>query len=369
MDPDPTPRRLYFIAGEASGDLHASNLIKALKQLGPCTLRGMGGDRMQAEGMELARHIRTTNFMGFVVVLLNLRTIMKMFRQIEADILAFRPEAVVLIDYPGFNLRMAKFCKQHGIQVHYYISPQVWAWKKSRVKQIRRWVDRMYCILPFEKDWYRHEGVEVDYVGHPLLDVVGHAHFNDKPEDPPRLALLPGSREHEIKNMLPQMMAAVRSFPQLRPVLAAAPTLPRTFYEALLKDYPEIELVYNDTYRVLTEARYALVTSGTATLEAALHEVPQVVCYSGGWLSYHIAKRLVKIRYISLVNLIMDREVVTELIQGQMNSRRMAEELNLLINDPESRRAMLEDYRLLRERLGGGGASLRTAEAIWQRLG
>jgi lipid-A-disaccharide synthase len=361
-------RRLYLIAGEASGDLHGSNLIRALKAKGPCAFRGMGGDRMEAAGMQLARHIRTTDFMGFLVVLMNLRTILRMFSQIKADLLAFKPDAVILIDYPGFNLRMARFCHQHGIQVFYYISPQVWAWKKSRVKQIRAYVDRMYCILPFEREWYRPYEVEAEYVGHPLLDAIEEGHFGDKPENPSILALLPGSRKHEIARMLPVMLQAASTFGELKPVLAAAPTQPPAYYAQLARAYPQIEVVYNDTYRVLRAARYALVTSGTATLEAALHEVPQVVCYSGNWLSYQIARRLVKISYISLVNLIMDRPVVTELIQKDMRPSRVAEELHRLVYDAERRRSMLEDYRMLKERLGGGGASEKAAESIWGHL-
>ncbi|MBX3102745.1 MAG: lipid-A-disaccharide synthase [Bacteroidetes bacterium] len=369
MDPDPRTQRIYLLAGEASGDLHAANLVKALKARQPgLQFRGMGGDRMAAEGVTLVRHIRETNFMGFVVVLLNLRTILRMFRQVKADILAYKPQAVILVDYPGFNLRMARFCHQQGIRVYYYISPQLWAWKAGRVKQVKAYVHQMYCILPFEQEWYRQRGVAVAYVGHPLLDALQPAKFADKPLEPQRLALLPGSRAHEITRMLPVMLAAAAQFPQLQPVLAAAPTQSREWYETLLKKYPQVELAYADVYRVLRDARFALVTSGTATLETALHETPQVVCYAGNWLSYQIARRLVKVKYISLVNLIMDREVVKELIQGEMNPRSVAKALGRLVTDGEARRQQLEDYRELRDRLGKGGASDRTAAKILEDL-
>jgi lipid-A-disaccharide synthase len=369
MDPDPSHSRFYILAGEASGDLHAANLVKALKARNPhLAFRGMGGDRMAAQGVSLVRHIRNTNFMGFLVVLLNLRTIMRMFRQMKADILAYKPDAVVLVDYPGFNLRMARFCKAQGIPVFYYISPQLWAWKAGRVKQVKAYVDRMFCILPFEQDWYKQHGVQVDYVGHPLLDALAPSAFLDKPAQPEYLALLPGSRPHEITRMLPVMLQAAAQFPALQPVLAAAPTLPQEWYAQLLQRYPQVQLVYADAYSVLRKARYAFVTSGTATLETALHETPQVVCYAGNWLSYQIARRLVKVKYISLVNLIMDREVVKELIQSQMTAPALAKALGKLVTDGETRRQQLDDYRELRDRLGQGGASDRAAARMLELL-
>ena len=280
--------KIYIIAGEASGDLHGKNLVAAMKARRPgLVLRGVGGDGMEAEGVSLVRHIRDTNFMGFVQVVRNLGKIRQLFKDVKADILDFQPEAVVLIDYPGFNLRMAKFLHKHGIRVLYYISPQVWAWKKSRVKTVKQFVERMYVILPFEEDFYAKEGLEVDFVGHPLLDEISGAEFHGAeiraefaPAGQPLVALLPGSRKQEISRMLPRMMSVLDRFPEARFVVAGAPAQQQSFYEGIIGE-KNVGVVMGRTYDVLSAADYALVTSGTATLETALFGVPEIVCYAG----------------------------------------------------------------------------------------
>lgn len=366
--------KLYIIAGEPSGDLHGKNMLRALRgQLPDLEVRGVGGDGLAAEGMSLVRHIRDTNFMGFVQVLQNLGTIRQLFRDVKADILKFRPEAVVLIDYPGFNLRMARFCKEHGIKVFYYISPQVWAWKKGRVKQIRAYVDRMFVILPFEKAFYEGEGIDVDFVGHPLLDEIAEGGYDGESlrvrllEPGQRLvALLPGSRKQEIGRMLPRMLAMVERFPDCQFVVAGAPTQDREFYDRYLQG-SGVELVEGQTYELLSAADAALVTSGTATLETALFGVPEVVCYAGSPLSVWLARQLIKVKFISLVNLVMDREVVRELIQGELNTSNLQNELQKLL-DPGHRSKLQQEYALLKEKLGSSGASEQLANLIREAL-
>lgn len=367
-------KKLYVIAGEASGDLHGANLVRALfKRAGgqPLQVRAWGGDRMQQAGAEVVKHYRELAFMGFTQVLLNLRTILANIRACKADILAFKPDALVLIDYPGFNLRMADFARQHGIKVYYYISPQLWAWKAGRVKIIRRAVDRMFVILPFEKEWYAKHGVEVEFVGHPLLDALAHEDFTWS--DPGRedgrqlVALLPGSRVQEIERMLPAMLATVERFPGHRFMVAAAPAVPDEVYGRHMRDLP-VHLVRDRTYALLKHARAALVTSGTATLETALIGTPEAVCYSGSSVNVWLAKRLIKVPYISLVNLIMGREVVRELIQRDMRPDALARELDRLLNDGPYRARMLADMAELREKLGGPGASQHVADHLWISL-
>ena len=368
------PRKLYIIAGEPSGDLHGKNLLAELQQRQPdLEVRGVGGDGLQSLGVHLVRHIRDTNFMGFVQVLQNLGTIRKLFKDVKADLLAFKPEAIILIDYPGFNLRIAKFCKAHGIKVLFYISPQVWAWKKSRVKKIRRDIDRMFVILPFEQEFYAKENVEVDFVGHPLLDEVAEGEYKGVEVREEQLkgkekliALLPGSRKQEISRMLPMMLSVKERFPEARFVIAGAPSQTPEFYQGLTQD-PEVPVLHGQTYDLLDAADYALVTSGTATLETALFGVPEVVCYAGGALSVWLARRLIKVKFISLVNLIMDREVVRELIQQEFNADQLEEELRKLM-DAEHAGALKADYKELREKLGETGASARAAEGMLRFL-
>jgi len=335
-------------------------------------IRAWGGDRMAAAGAEVVKHYRELAFMGFTQVILNLRTILRNITLCKRDIEAFKPDAIILIDYPGFNLRIAEWAHAKGIPVHYYISPQVWAWKKGRVHTIERVVDRMYVILPFEQDWYAEYGMEVDFVGHPLLDAIareGSTAMEPLPGDDgrPVVALLPGSRTQEISGMVPLMKSVVAHFPEYRFVLAAAPSVPDTVYSELLGAAP-VTVVQGRTYDLLRQARAALVTSGTATLETALFGVPEVVCYRGGALNVWLARRLINVKFISLVNLIMDREVVRELIQQDLSEANLRKELEHIVRDGPARDGMLADLQLLREKLGGGGASQKVATAVWKSL-
>jgi len=370
-------KRIYIIAGEASGDLHGGNLVKALfneaaEARSELIIRAWGGDRMAAAGAEVVKHYSELAFMGFTQVIMNLRTILRNIDACKADIEAFTPDAIILIDYPGFNLRIAQWAHYKGIPVHYYISPQVWAWKKGRVHTIKKVVDRMYVILPFEKEWYAQYGMDVDFVGHPLLDAIeqeGSSEVLPLPgaDSRPVIALLPGSRRQEIVRMLPLMIKAVRHFPQYRAVLAAAPSVPDADYVDLIGDAP-ITLVKDRTYDILRTAHSALVTSGTATLETALFGVPEVVCYSGSAINVWLAKRLVNIEYISLVNLIMEREVVRELIQSDLNEKGLSAELERISSEGDYRNTMIEGLSALREKLGGPGASKKVAKAVWITL-
>lgn len=364
--------KYYLISGEASGDLHGSNLMKALKIQDPqAEFRFWGGDLMQEVGGTCVKHYKELAFMGFVEVIMNLRTILRNIEIAKKDIEAYKPDAVILIDYPGFNLRVAKFVKDLGIKVYYYISPQIWAWKTGRVHQIKKVVDRMFVILPFEKDFYRKYEMEVDFVGHPLLDALKTREFLSKDDflqkyqldDRPIIALLPGSRNQEIKAKLPIMLSVMSDFPNYQFVVAGAPSQSLEDYQKFLHQY-SVKVISNDTYNLLNNATAALVTSGTATLETALLNIPEVVCYKGSRISYEIGKRLVKhISYISLVNLIMDKEVVKELIQQELTTENLRAELHKILTDPY-RSQVLENYRLLREKLGGEGASMRTAKLI-----
>lgn len=362
--------KLYVIAGEASGDLHGSNLLKALFKMQPdVQCRIWGGDLMQAAGGILVRHYRDLAFMGFVEVIKNLRTILNNISFCKKDILAFQPDALVLIDYPGFNLRIAKWAKKQGIRVIYYISPQIWAWHQSRVHDIKRDVDKILVILPFEQAFFERYGMQVEYVGHPLLDAL-QQHTAVAPETtgaPKVIALLPGSRRQEVQRILPEMLAVTADFPDYQFIIAGATSLPKSFYQAFLDDYPQVQLVSGETYALLQKAYAALVKSGTSTLETALFGVPQVVCYAGNFLSYHIAKRLVQVKYISLVNLIADRPMVRELIQHELNRDNLKSALTEILT-PQKRTEILEGYVALRHLLGDGGASQRSAEAILRYL-
>ena len=368
-------KRIYIIAGEASGDLHGGNLVRELfaGAVGEkLEIRAWGGDRMAAAGAEVVKHYRELAFMGFTQVIMNLRTILRNIDTCKQDIETFNPDALILIDYPGFNLRLAEWAYAKGIPVHYYISPQVWAWKKGRVHTIKKVVDRMYVILPFEKEWYVRYGMQVDFVGHPLLDAIeqeGKTRLVPLPGDDgrPVVALLPGSRRQEIARVLPLMARVAKRFPQERFVLAAAPSVPDEAYTEHL-DGSSITVVKGRTYDVLRHARAALVTSGTATLETALFGIPEVVCYSGSALNVWIAKRLVDIKFISLVNLIMEREVVRELIQDDLTVETMSAELERLLAEGPYRSAMLADLTALQQKLGGPGASAAVAASVWKSL-
>lgn len=361
--------KYYIIAGEASGDLHGSNLIKSLRKEDPSAdVRAWGGDLMAAAGADLVKHYRDLAFMGFVEVLMNLRTILRNLDQCKADVLAYQPDALILIDYPGFNLRIAEWAHQNGFKVIYYISPQVWAWKENRVKKIKQCVDKMLVILPFEQAFYQKWDYPVEYVGHPLIEVVHNsieqpkeAPFSDKPI----VALLPGSRKQEILKKLPVMLEVARQFPDHQFIVAKAPGQEDAFYTSMLAPYPNVSSVRNQTYPLLKQSRAALVTSGTATLETALFHVPEVVCYKGNQLSYYIARKLIKVKYISLVNLIMEKEVVKELIQDELNPENCTRELKKMLEDGPERSRVLEDYKALTTLLSeGGNASEKAARSI-----
>ncbi|SHE56588.1 lipid-A-disaccharide synthase [Chryseobacterium takakiae] len=363
--------KYYIIAGEASGDLHGSNLMKALKQKDSnAEFRFWGGDLMAKQGGTLVKHYRDLAFMGFLEVAMNLRTILNNIKFCKEDIQNNKPDVLILIDYPGFNLRIAKFAKEQGIKVVYYISPQLWAWKEGRVEIIKKYVDEMMVILPFEEDFYKKHGVESHFVGHPLLDAISTLEDitteNFKREnglnEKEIIALLPGSRKQEVEKMLQIMLSVRPYFKEYQFVIAGAPSLPKEFYEKYVDD--NVHFVSNKTYDLLRCSKAALVTSGTATLETALLNVPEVVCYRGSKVSYAIAKRLVKnIKYISLVNLIMDREVVKELIQNDLNTNNLVDELKKILST-EKRFEVFRDYELLREKLGGKGASDHAADVI-----
>lgn len=369
--------KYYIIAGEASGDLHGSNLIKALKEKDPeAEIRAWGGDLMQEAGAELVKHYKDLAFMGFIEVVRNLRTILGNMKFCKQDIEAFQPDVVIMIDYPGFNLRIAKWTHQKGLKTFYYISPQLWAWHSSRVHGIKATIDRMFVILPFEKEFYEKYDYEVDFVGHPLLDVVdnypaqpGFKEQNNLDERP-IIALLPGSRKQEISRMLGIMLQVIPDFPDYQFVIAGAPSISLSFYEDIIQQTgskEQVSVVSNKTYDLLKQAKAALVTSGTATLETGLFNVPQVVCYKGNQLSYWIARRLVNVKYISLVNLIVDQPLIKELIQDELTVAHLKKEMGSLFH-PMQRDKVLTGYTLLREKLGEAGASKRTAELMLQYL-
>lgn len=365
--------KYYLVAGEASGDLHGANLIKALKQEDTfADFRYFGGDKMQTEGGTLVKHYADMAFMGFLEVVLNLRTIFKNLSTCKKDILAYKPDVLILIDFPGFNLKIAQFAKENGIKVCYYISPKVWAWNQKRVLKIKKIVDRMFCILPFEVNFYKSWGMEVDYVGNPLLDEI--AQFKPNPNfveqnklgADPIIALLPGSRKQEIELILPEMLSITYQYPGYRFVIAGAPNFDYAFYQQFVGD-KTIPIIFNQTYDLLSNAHVALVTSGTATLETALFKVPQVVLYKGGKISVAIARLLVKIKFISLVNLIMDKGVVKELIQEDCKTEIISAELNTIL-EGNGRAKMLYEYDELALKMGSPGASAKTANLIFNYL-
>lgn len=365
--------KYYIIAGEASGDMHAAHLITAIrKKETEARFRGWGGDQMERAGCEVVKHYKDLAFMGFWEVFTHLRTVLRNFAECRKDILDYRPDVLILVDYPGFNLRMARFAKENKIRVVYYISPQVWAWKKGRIRQIKAYVDDMLVILPFETDFYAKYHYPVHYVGHPLLDEM--ASFD--PESPavrnfrnhygldnrPIIALIPGSRKQEIKTMLPLMVKTARRFPEYQFVISAVKWQPRSLYDKITTGIPLIE---GNMYPMLRNATAAIVTSGTASLETSLMDVPQTVVYKGSWISYFIARHLIKdIRYISLTNLILDKQVFHELIQGEVTPDRIEKELNLLLKEEDTVKEMRKNYALLRKKLGNGGASDKAADII-----
>ena len=366
--------KYYIISGEVSGDLHGSNLIYHLNQNDSETnFRCWGGDLMKAQGAHIVRHIKELAIMGFFEVIMNLRTIIKNINFCKKDLLKFEPDALILIDYPGFNLRIAKFAKSQKIPVYYYISPQVWAWKKNRVYQIKKYVRKLYTILPFEKKFYAQFDYEVEYLGHPLLDAVSNYKNRVKSDftlwkkpGRPLVALLPGSRVQEINNMLGKMLAVAREFPNCDFVIAGVASLGIDFYQSFTSNL-SINVVFNQTYPLFEQADAALVSSGTATLETALFDVPQIVCYQTSAFSFNIAKLLVNIQYISLVNLISQRELVRELIQQEMTVSNMVVELNRILNDSVAKEIKF-NYKELRVLLGGEGASKRVATSITNDL-
>ena len=368
--------RYYIIAGEASGDLHASNLVREIKALDQdAEFRGWGGDLMEAEGVEIVKHYRDLAFMGFKDVLANINTIRKNLTFCKKDLIDFKTEVVIFVDYPGFNLRIAKFAKQQQIRTIYYISPQVWAWKKSRVKKIKRDVDQMLVILPFEKKFYKDLNYKVDFVGHPLLDVLNKRKKSSKAalvkqnqlDDRQIIAVLPGSRKQEISRMLKIMLSVVPQFKDYQFVVAGAPGITGEFYNSVLGQN-DVKVVHAQTYDLLDHAEAAIVTSGTATLETALFNVPEVVCYKGDPISVFIARRLIKIRFISLVNLIMDKLVVKELIQSDFNKEKLRLELRELLHNSDYRKTMHKQFAELKTNLGEEGASKKAAHEIFSKL-
>lgn len=361
--------KYYIIAGEASGDLHGSNLIKELQKLDSgAHIRCWGGDKMKATGATLVKHYKELAFMGFVEVVKNLPAILKNIKFCKTDISSFNPDVIIFIDYPGFNLRIAKWAKGKDFKTVFYISPQVWAWKESRVKSIKRDIDRMIVILPFEKDFYKKWNYEVEYVGHPLVEVIekfkrDHSEIQMAANT---IALLPGSRKQEITAKLPIMLAASKNFPGYQFIVAKAPSIEDDFYENFIEDYTNVKMIANDTYSLLMKSVAALVTSGTATLETALFGVPEIVCYKASNISYQIAKRLIKLKFICLVNLIMNREVVKELIQNDLTPKKITVELKRILSDPGKKERMQEDYAQLKKLLSeSGNASRNAAESIY----
>ena len=364
--------KYYIIAGEASGDLHGSNLIKELKKLDKnAHFRCWGGDLMNTETNNLAKHHKDYSYMGFLEVFLNLYSIIKNISFCKSDILNFNPDIIIYIDFPGFNLRIAEWAKNNGFKNHYYISPQIWAWKESRIKLIKKVVDKMYVILPFEKDYYKKtHNLDVSFVGHPLLDEVKKSSISkleNKLVKEKTILLLPGSRDQEIKKMLPVMLKIVPEFKDYNFIIGAAPSQSLGLYKNYVKNY-NVEIIHNKTYDLLRNCTAAIVTSGTATLETALFKVPQIVCYKSSWISYFIGKNLIKnLKYISLVNLIANKLIVPELIQSECSKENLIKNLKIILNK-KGKAEINENYNELENILGGSGASNKTAKLIYNYL-
>lgn len=367
--------KYYIIAGEASGDLHASNLVSELKKLDSnAEFRGFGGDLMINQGVQITKHIKELAFMGFIDVLFNIFKILKNFKICKQDILNFNPDVVILVDYPGFNLRIAKFIHKHGIKNFYYISPTVWAWHKSRVFTIKKYIDKLFVILPFEKEFYKNYNYHVDYVGNPIMDQIIKYHKNKIPEnfrtkynlsEKPIIAILPGSRKQELKRILPIMISIIPCFKEYQFVIAGVKNLESLYDE--LTNIHNCKIIFNDTYFLLENSQAAIVTSGTATLETALFNVPQVVCYKAGNLSFRIAKLLVKINFISLVNLILNKKAITELIQNELNTNNLKLEFQKIL-DNKNRISIFRNYEELRSLVGSEGASKTTSQLMYNYL-
>ena len=371
--------KYYIIAGEASGDLHGANMIKELVQLDPqAEIRAWGGDLMSAAGAEVVKHYRNLAFMGFLEVIKNIRTIQKNFKYCKADISAFKPDTVVFVDYPGFNLRMARWAKKQGYRTQYYISPTIWAWNTKRVHKVKAYIDQMFTILPFESKVYQKYGYQDKFVGHPLLDAIDQAHFDPVLTDSTKktIALLPGSRKQELEKMLPVIKEVVEALPEYNFILAAVPWQALSFYQSFFNEFSNVNIEVNKTYNILQSADAAIVTSGTATLETALFNVPQVVVYKTSTITYTIAKNLAKVKHISfaknlakvkhisLPNLILDEGVLRELVQAECTAENIIEEVGKLF-DADARKVMLDKYATLHTKLGDIGASKRVAEAIF----
>lgn len=356
--------KLFVIAGEASGDMHGANLLRAIRSLAHnTTFEGFGGERMKAEGMKILRPLDKLSFMGFVEIVQNLGTVRENFRICKKALTENQPDAIILIDYPGFNLRMAKWAKERGIRVFYYISPQVWAWKENRVKKMKKYIDRLMVILPFEKEFFAKHGMEVDFVGHPLIDEIEARNQRSNIRKENVIALLPGSREQEIKHILPEMLKLQERFPDYHFMIGKAPGRTAAFYRSRFH-LGKVDVFEDGTYKLLSRAKASLVASGTATLETGLLKVPQIVCYKASGISVQIARSLIKVPYISLVNLILDKPAVKELIQQELNTENLTKELNRLLNDEKAKTQLQEDYDNLWKALGGGGASEKAAKLI-----
>lgn len=349
--------KIYIITGETSGEYHAGMLLSALKSIEPALqARGWGGDSLTSAGMEIDIRYESANFMGFVEVLRNLPQILNLFRVTKKSIIQYKPDFLLLVDYPGFNLRMAKWAHSHNIPVIYFIAPQVWAWKESRVNLLKQYVKKLFVILPFELEYFRKHHIDTSYHGHPLLEKIIHFHSthdfreNWKLDQRSIIALLPGSRKQEIQTMLPDYLKAVRHETKYQVVIAGMKRHQSVYEKLIMEHCPDAMMVYDDMYSLLKHAEVAIVTSGTASLEAALFEVPMVVCYKGNWISYQIAKRLVKIKYIALANLIVDQKIIEELIQQDCNPGKIHEEITRLLI-PENRRAAKKQLQGLRKLL------------------
>jgi lipid-A-disaccharide synthase len=367
--------RYYIIAGERSGDLHAGNLVKAINGLDTNAIfKGFGGDFMDQAGVQVTIHYRELAFMGFAEVLANLNKISKNIKICKQDILSFKPDVIILVDYGGFNTRIAKFAKKNNLRVFFYITPKVWAWYQSRALTLKQNVDRMFVILPFEKDFYKKFDWDVDYVGNPVLDAVkshtadtSFLEKNNFMPDRKIVAFLPGSRKQELSNVIPMLTSVAQRFPEFLFAVAIVSNLDRGLYSAL-ESLPNVRLILEDTYNLLLNAEAAVVTSGTATLETALLRVPQVVIYKTSTISYQIAKGFIKVPFISLVNLIAGKRVVRELIQREMNEDLIVKELNLLINDQAYRKQMLAEYNAIYSTLDIGSASENAAKLMVKYL-
>ena len=366
--------KYYIIAGERSGDLHGSNLIKGIRKHDPdAQIRAWGGDMMQESGAEVVKHYRELAFMGFFEVVKDLPTILGFLSFCKKDIKNFQPDVVILIDYAGFNMRVAKFAKLNGFKTFYYISPKVWAWNQSRALKIKQFVDKMFVIFPFEKDFFKQYNYEVEYVGNPLFDAIAnftpHENFRKSARlgQKPIIALLPGSRKQEVETMLGLMMSQVYEFPDYQFVIGAVSNLPKELYARWQSIFP-VKIVVDEAYNLLSVADAALVTSGTATLETALFDVPQVVCYKGGWAAYQVFKRVIRVPFVSLVNLIADREVVKELLQYNLTKENLTQELTKITTNQTTRQNQLDGYLEIKNILGDEGASERAGKLMVEEL-